>query len=61
MQLYHEGLTGKLAEYACKKFKSHRQIPRDDLIAFIKEKNCEKVIKSRHIVNNSQFVNIYCT
>ena len=24
MQLYREGLTGKLAEYACKKFKSHR-------------------------------------
>ena len=42
MQLYHEGLTGKLAEYACKKFKSHRRIPQDDLIAFIKEKNCEK-------------------
>ena len=42
MQLYCKGLTGKLAEYACKKFKSHRQIPQDDLTAFIKEKGCEK-------------------
>ena len=42
MQLYREGLTGKLAEYACKKFKSHRRISQDDLIAFIKEKSCEK-------------------
>ena len=42
MQLYREGLTGKLAEYACKKFKSHRRIPQDDLTAFIKEKSCEK-------------------
>ena len=42
MQLYREGLTGKLAEYACKKFKSHRRIPQDNLTAFIKEKNCKK-------------------
>jgi hypothetical protein len=38
MQLYRERLTGKLAEYACKQFKSHRRIPQDDLTAFIKKK-----------------------
>jgi hypothetical protein len=42
MQLYHEGWTGKLAEYACKKFKSHRRISQDDLTAFIKEMGYEK-------------------
>ncbi len=42
MQLYHEGLTGKLAEYACKQFKSHRWILQDDLTAFIKKKRVVK-------------------
>lgn len=37
IQLYREGLTGKLAEYACKKFKSHRRIPQDELDKFINE------------------------
>lgn len=39
MELYREGLTGKLAEYACKKFKSHRRIPKNELILFVKESN----------------------
>ena len=39
MELYREGLTGKLAEYACKKFKSHRQISEDELVLFIKKNN----------------------
>lgn len=37
MELYREGLTGKLAERACKKFKSHRRIPQNELALFIKE------------------------
>ncbi|CAG8481860.1 8005_t:CDS:2 [Cetraspora pellucida] len=39
MELYHEGLTGKLAEYVCKKFKSHRRIPKNELALFIQENN----------------------
>ena len=27
MDLYRHGVTGKLAEYAAKKYKSHRRIP----------------------------------
>jgi len=45
MQLYHEGLTGKLAEYACKQFKSHRWILQYDITAFIKKKKVLKKIK----------------
>ena len=33
---------GKLAEYIYKQFKSHKQIPQNDLTAFIKKKSCEK-------------------
>ena len=29
MDLYRHGITGKLAEYAAKKYKSHRRIPED--------------------------------
>ncbi len=35
MQLYREGLMGKLAEYACKKFRSHRRIPQKELDEFM--------------------------
>ena len=37
MELYSEGLTGKLAEYACKKFKSHQRIPKNELALFVLE------------------------
>ena len=37
IELYREGLTGKLAEYTCKKFKSHRRIPQSELVSFIQE------------------------
>ena len=37
MELYHVGLTEKLAEYACKKFKSYRQILQNKLALFIKK------------------------
>jgi len=29
MDLYRHGITGKLAEYAAKKYKLHRTIPED--------------------------------
>ncbi len=35
MQLYHEGLTGKLAKYVYKKFRSHRRIPQKELDEFM--------------------------
>ena len=31
MNLYKYGITGKLAEYAIKKYKSHRKIPENVL------------------------------
>ena len=31
------GLTGKLAEYTCKKFKSHRRVPENELALFVQE------------------------
>ncbi|CAG8624712.1 23268_t:CDS:2 [Cetraspora pellucida] len=37
MELYHKGLTGKLAEQACKKFKSYRQISQKELTLFLQE------------------------
>lgn len=37
MELYREGLTGKLAEYACKKFKSHRRVLQNELELFVQE------------------------
>jgi hypothetical protein len=39
MDLYRRGVTGKLAEYACKKFRSHRRVPLDKLEAFLAETN----------------------
>ena len=27
MNIYHKGIGGKLAEYAVKKYKSHRHVP----------------------------------
>ena len=41
MELYHEKLTGKLAEYACKKFKLHKRILKNELALFM-QKNREK-------------------
>ena len=35
MDLYRNGITGKLAEYAAKKYRSHRRIP-DHVIAELK-------------------------
>ncbi|CAG8652896.1 7579_t:CDS:2, partial [Scutellospora calospora] len=37
MELYCEGLTGKLAEYACKNFKFHRRVPQNELDLFVQE------------------------
>ncbi|CAG8828152.1 5034_t:CDS:2, partial [Cetraspora pellucida] len=37
MELYHKRLTGKLAERACKKFKSHRRISQKELTLFLQE------------------------
>jgi len=37
MDLYRQGVTGKLAEYACKKFRSHRRIPSHTLQSFLAE------------------------
>ena len=31
MDLYRHGFTGKLAEYAARKYKSHRRIPWEEL------------------------------
>jgi len=31
MDLYRKGISGKLVEYAVKKYKSHRRIPEDVL------------------------------
>jgi hypothetical protein len=36
MDLYRQGVTGKLAEYACKKFRSHRRIP-SHMLVFLAE------------------------
>ncbi|CAG8782555.1 2926_t:CDS:2, partial [Cetraspora pellucida] len=32
-----KGLMGKLAEYVCKKFKSHRRVPENELASFVQE------------------------
>jgi hypothetical protein len=37
MNLYRANVTGKLAEYACKKFKSHRRVPQDKLEHFLSQ------------------------
>jgi hypothetical protein len=37
MDLYRQGITGNLAEYACKKFRSHRRIPSYALQSFLAE------------------------
>ena len=37
MNLYRANVTGKLAEYACKKFKSHRRVPQDKLELFLSQ------------------------
>ncbi|CAG8622240.1 19511_t:CDS:2, partial [Cetraspora pellucida] len=43
MELYHGELIGKLAEYACKKFKLHRRVPENELASFVQE-NRERAI-----------------
>jgi len=35
MDIYRKGITGKLAEYAVKKYKSHRHVP-DNIYSKIK-------------------------
>ena len=35
MNLYRANITSKLAEYVCKKFKSHRRVPQDKLEQFL--------------------------
>ncbi|RIB05318.1 hypothetical protein C2G38_2219929 [Gigaspora rosea] len=46
MELYRGGLIGKLAENACKKFKSHRRVPENELALFVQENKEISVLTS---------------